>query len=194
MPLKLITAGGGSVILDANSTASTYTVNVPAQGGAMLTSASGLNATNMTSGTLPTARLPSGSVLQVVSAVSTSLVTTTSGSYVSTGFSASITPTSSSSKILILLNASMQGSGNGGFGFNLYRGGSSILVDGQPYSAAYWVYGNNWRTKTPLMYLDSPATTSSTTYTLYYASYNGITVYLCTENSPSTMTLLEIAA
>ena len=41
MPLKLITSGGGSVILDANSTASTVTLNVPAAGGALFTSQGG---------------------------------------------------------------------------------------------------------------------------------------------------------
>jgi hypothetical protein len=43
-------------------------------------------------------------------------------------------------------------------------------------------------------YLDSPATTSSTTYTIYFSGETGNTVYFCTNTSGATFTLMEIAA
>jgi hypothetical protein len=62
-------------------------------------------ATQLT-GTVPAARLPAGSVLQVVSTVKTDTFTTVSSSYVDvTGLSVSITPTSATSKILVLVQA-----------------------------------------------------------------------------------------
>jgi hypothetical protein len=47
---------------------------------------------------------PAGAVIQVVNAISTTQVSTTSTSYVDTGLTASITPTSASSKILVIVN------------------------------------------------------------------------------------------
>ena len=60
---------------------------------------SAINLTNATA--LPSAALPTGSVLQVVNATTTSNFTTTSGSYVSTGFTASITPNFLLAKLLL---------------------------------------------------------------------------------------------
>ena len=75
MPLKLITSGGGSVILDANTTGSNFTVNVPAQGGAMLTtgSLSGINASAMSVGSIPYERFSAGTVVQYQEYIAPSL-------------------------------------------------------------------------------------------------------------------------
>ncbi len=59
------------------------------------------NATLVTSGTLPKARLPTGTVLQVVSANDSTQRSTTSASFVASGMSVTITPSLTSSKILI---------------------------------------------------------------------------------------------
>jgi hypothetical protein len=62
-----------------------------------------VNATTATSGTLPKARLPAGSVLQVVSTEKVDTFSTTSGSFVDvTGLSVSITPTSATSNVFVL--------------------------------------------------------------------------------------------
>ena len=62
-----------------------------------------VNASVATVGTLPTARLPTGTVLQVRSTTKTDTFTTTSGSYVDvTGLSVSITPTSATSNVFVL--------------------------------------------------------------------------------------------
>ena len=67
------------------------------------------------SGVIPDANAPSGSVIQVVSSNLTSTVSTSSSSFVTTGLSASITPLSSSSKILVIVN-----------GGSMYNNGSEI--------------------------------------------------------------------
>jgi hypothetical protein len=60
------------------------------------------SASNITSGTLPKAQLPTGSVLQVVSTTKTDTFSTSSTSYTDlTGLSVSITPTSATSKVLV---------------------------------------------------------------------------------------------
>ena len=80
MGVKLNTASGGSVSIEPTNTASNYTLTVPAQTGTVLT--------NKTAGT----------VLQVIQAQTSTQVTTTSGSWSDTTLTATITPSSSSSK------------------------------------------------------------------------------------------------
>ena len=160
MPLKLITAGGGSVILDANSTASTFTVNVPAQGGAMLTTgsltginasaisagtlpsdrlpSSGISATALTTGTLPATRLPAGSILQVVTARNGDYYSTSSQSWVDiTGLSLNITPSSTSSKIFLMLSFGRVTTNAG----NLDYSGSVRILGND--SASLYINGNS---------------------------------------------------
>jgi hypothetical protein len=69
MPIKLISSGGGSVILDAPATGTNFNVTVPAENGSVITTAaaSGINASAMSVGTLPYARLPSGSIVKTTS-------------------------------------------------------------------------------------------------------------------------------
>jgi hypothetical protein len=142
---------------------------------------------------IPKAALPTGSVLQVVQATSTTSFSTTSASMVATGISASITPTSSSSKILVRMTVQVASSASGA-GIAIYRSTTSIwspsTSDG---SGFYGIYPaiiclNN------LEYLDSPATTSSTTYNLYMASRSGASSTVGTNSAGTVITLMEIAA
>jgi hypothetical protein len=86
------------------------------------------NASVIDAGTLTAARLPAGSVLQVVQSTTTTSATTSSTSYVDTGFSASITPTSASSKILIIGSAVIRvGISNTNYQHTIFRNGSVNL-------------------------------------------------------------------
>ena len=142
-------------------------------------------------------------VLQVVTATSTTVATTSSNSYTSTGFSATITPLSSNSKILVLSQISAQtGSTTGsGIGFAIYRNGSSVWLPAVadtsgPYGAGYAVASNNIRTMSLLTYLDSPATTSATTYAIYFAARSTTATFNPSDNvnnGSSSIILLEIS-
>lgn len=136
-----------------------------------------------------------GAVLQVVNYTTTSSFTTTSSTYVSTGFGASITPKFSTSKILILARVPVSfpaATSNGGIGVALYRN-TTALYTPLAYEeyivnsavAPRWVTSINW--------LDSPATTSSTSYNLYVASYLGNGTANVNETGPTSITLMEIA-
>jgi len=134
-----------------------------------------------------------GKILQVVNSTTTSGATTTSASFVTTGKSASITPSSASNKVLILVNAHYDTSaGNAQSHCTIYRGatnlgnatyGLSSLFDG----------GDRTIGGMAMMYLDSPATTSSTTYTIYIKSGAGNTTVIGMQGVPTTITLLEVA-
>jgi hypothetical protein len=148
---------------------------------------------------IPKATLPTGSVLQVVNATYTTNVTTSSTSMIATGLTANITPLSSSNKILVL--CSMVGCGgnasNNNPHFEIYRNGSSVS-----YFDDILGYGtSSLNVATSITWLDSPASTSALTYTIYWKRVGGgggvafINNYITAANQTvSTLTLMEIAA
>ena len=135
-----------------------------------------------------------GKVLQVVSATTSSSVATSSQSFVTTGLTANITPSSTSNKILILcqggeINTEASGRdcqvtiyksstnlGNGNAGMGTIYGASS-RIHGIP----------------SIGYLDSPSTTSSTTYAMYFRSGGGSSVTFDANACLASIILLEIA-
>jgi len=169
------------------------------------------------------ASMPTGSVLQVVNNVIQTFNTTTSTSYVSSSITASITPVSTSSKILIKMNVYMSASKGSFTVGRLYKGigGSFSEVTGASATHSVSVEGtasSGFLTNTynpsdihhehfyPLVsgeYLDSPSTTSALTYTLYYRARGGNTAYINRASGGtgadhhaygiSSVTLMEIA-
>ena len=164
---------------------------------------SGLTATGISAvQNVGRANLPAGSVLQVVSTTKTDTFTTASESYVDvTGFSASITPTSSTSKILVIVNSYI-GINNINAKINLLRGSSAIAqpAAGNNPSSAIFRTGIQIAGSFNLSFLDSPATTSATTYKIQIKSSGGNTTCInradddANNSGVSTITLLEIAA
>jgi hypothetical protein len=142
-----------------------------------------------------TVQASAGSVLQVVNATTSTTVTTTSTSVVTTNFSASITPKFATSKILVVVSCATCVTSNGaGVVLQLYRGGSSVFninPVGNFINTGTSVAQLNQQTTQS--YLDSPATTSATTYTIYFATFGPYTAYFSVNANPSTITLMEIA-
>ena len=140
--------------------------------------------------------LPSGvggKVLQVVTATDATQRSTTSTSYVtgSNTLLAYITPSSASNKILILVSSSVKCNGNSTGSYTIYKGASN-LVGAEGFIRT--TDGNvDVSVGLGINYLDSPATTSSTTYQVYFkASAN--TAFLNTPTGTTgSITLLEIA-
>ena len=144
--------------------------------------------------------MPTGSVLQVVNFRSpdTGNVTTTSTSYVDTGIAATITPTSTSSKILVIanLNGVYKSNSDNSVSTKLLRGSTdigTILESMNVYTASTIAAAAG----SSISYLDSPNTSSAVTYKVQFKSINGSTVYINIrwngENTThSTLTLMEI--
>ena len=182
MSLVLQSSGGGSVTLQEAVTASNLTITVPAVTGTMLTTAS------------------AGTVLQVVQGSTSTQTSTSSATFSDTGLTATITPTSATSKILVIVNqvsvAKTVGSGNY-IQLRLLRNLTTIsyIESLGAYTAAA---GSNYIGSLGTNYLDSPATTSATTYkTQFCNGDNANPVVIQTNNgfaTTSTITLLEIAA
>jgi len=173
----------------------------------------GLSAAKLTADTLPKAQLPTGSVLQVISTTKTDTTSTTSSTFSDiSGLSVSITPLFTSSKIYV--TAFIVAGARGEFshmGLKLMRNSTAICVGtsatGSRTNATAIIYDidrNNTASAT-IAFLDSPASTSATTYKMQFkSSDNASAVYL---NRPyndtdisyitycaSTITVMEIAA
>lgn len=199
MPVNLISAGGGTTTLTPASSASNYTVTLPASTGTVLTT------------TAP----KTGNVIQVVS---TTLTTTFSAAPSSnaftdiTGLSASITPSSASNKIMVFISVTINSGTVDGAPFRLVRSGTPIgnaTVVGSRLSAM----GMSASTVTNASqgsyagtFLDSPATTSAITYQVQGTGHNtGSTFYVnrsatfsdsaigYNATTSSTITVMEIA-
>jgi len=158
-----------------------------------------LTADSSTSTGLKWATPTSGAVIQVVSGTYATQTTTTSTSYVASGLSLSITPTSASNKVLCFVNVSghtIRGGNDTGFFMRLRRGSTAILDDG---AYVTYVEANN-ATRTQLgmpvtrVFLDSPATTSATTYDIQIKSDGGgaATIAAQWNNNTSIITLMEV--
>jgi len=148
--------------------------------------------------------LPTGSILQVVSTTKIDTFSTSSTSFTDvTGLSATITPTATSSKILVFYSVSAaHGTDAFVFPFNLVRDSTNIAQS----------TGGSTRNQTGLHvdsdnfaidtlsgnFLDSPATTSSTTYKMQCRVLGG-TGYVnragsnSNDGAVSTITVMEIA-
>ena len=168
-------SGTGTLTIAAPNTNSNYTLTLPTNTGTLLSTKS------------------AGTVLQVVQATTTTSTSTTSTSFVTTSLAASITPTSSSNKILVFANGTVNGNAvNVQPVFTIYRGatnlGDSSRGFGQIFSA-----GASINAMGTMQYLDSPATTSSTTYTVYIRVNTGTGVW-GHDSGTQVMTLMEIAA
>jgi hypothetical protein len=141
-----------------------------------------------------------GKVLQVVQATDTSNFTTTSATFVDTGLSVTITPSSATSKVYIFANMPLAyagGPNNGNFvcNFNLVRT-STQLCEG--WVGTYGVTSSSapsgYVTAT-LSTLDSPATTSATTYKVQAKKHEGDTAnYLGSATRINSIIAMEIGA
>lgn len=136
-----------------------------------------------------------GKVLQVINAVDASETSTGSTSMQDTGLTATITPSATSSKVLVSvgMNFGITGS-SGGVGSRLMRGSTSIRGASEKsdgHGAGESSYHEAW---IAFDYLDTPNTTSATTYKMQFKSNNGGTVFTSIDNNVSTITLMEIGA
>ena len=152
--------------------------------------------------TIPRSSMTTGAVLQVVSTTKTDTFSMTGGFTDITGLSATITPTSATSKIFVIVNLATSSSSTSGLNtFNLVRNSTNISQPATSPSfagtiCAYLDLGDNIL-PVGFNFLDSPATTSATTYKVQMKSNTG-TQYINRRSSAdsaftSTITVMEIA-
>jgi hypothetical protein len=163
-----------------------------------------INAASIAAGSIPVGKLGaasvsrtnmySGAVLQVVNVITSTESTTTSTAFQASNLAATITPTSTTSKILIICNSPLYGPGDN---FHIYttiaRNGTNVSSNELQLFSTGPATGGRWSNGSMTWY-DSPSSTSALTYTVYFRSLtNGQAVYYMTNGQRAIMTLMEIA-
>jgi hypothetical protein len=154
------------------------------------------------------ANFGAGAVLQVIDARLTITASTSSTSLVDTGLTATITPSSTSSKILIFVSLNQMSCDNANLALFSLRRNSSLLTRNamgglattyDAFAVGGGQSNNRQQNGGSLTYLDSPATTSATTYKVQFGINSSGTVYLnqwalnTDAGAVSSITLMEIA-
>jgi hypothetical protein len=139
----------------------------------------------------------SGKVLQVVNATQSGNVTVTSTTYSDTNLSATITPTLSTSKILVMTTQflSTNATDSPGMGIQILRDSTVIFVSADKNKVSLelgTLMSINLQTVVSLSYLDSPGTTSAITYKTQIAVYSTQSSRTCSATTPGQITLMEI--
>ena len=137
-----------------------------------------------------------GKVLQVVQATYSTQATSTSSTYADTGLSATITPASASNKVLVFFTmpgGKTPGASSSAAQYNIVRTSTNV-----------WETNGVWYTNTDInnfgictaIYLDSPSTTSATTYKIQFRNSAGNfgNIYAQENNKTSILILAEIGA
>jgi hypothetical protein len=190
-------SGTGEFTIAAPNSNTNRVLTLPDNTGTILT----------TGGTIAASQLPAGSVLQVVQTTKTNTFTISSTSFTDiTGLSVSITPISASNKILVFGDISVGGATGNYVIIQLVRGSTAVYIGTE---ALTFIGTRNWFPNSSAdnasmgslsaIFLDSPATTSSTTYKFQVRVTGGtgrINARSSTEDTSmaSSITVMEIAA
>ena len=139
-----------------------------------------------------------GAVVQVKQATTSTAVSSTSGVYADTNLTVDITPTSASNKILVMVSQycycdNTAAAYESAVKLRLNRGATAIYNDAK---FAWYNYKGATGTQTTgiyvnYTYLDSPATTSLTTYKTQFAFYAG-TAIVNRDSNVATITVMEV--
>jgi len=140
-----------------------------------------------------------GKVLQVVTATTTTSVTNSTTTYTDTNLTASITPTANTSKVMVLITQhaeAYRAAYDAGLFIKILRGATTIWDPLRP--TLYSAHGGSSDAEIVSMvgfsYLDSPATTSSTTYKTQFKATSAATAKCQNASTMSSIILMEIGA
>ena len=181
MSIVLQGSTSGSITLQEPAVAGTTVLDLPATSGTILTTTS------------PKA----GNVIQVVQGTTTISASNSTTTYADTGLSATITPSSSSSKILVIVNQNgvdkYDGNSGNAMDLKIQRNGSDLITFlnfvGYTNTNLRVIIGSS-----SVSYLDSPASTSALTYkTQFRNRATASQVMVQSNDGYSTITLMEIA-
>jgi len=168
------------------------------------TNISGINLTSQVTGTLPTGNggtgatsFSPGKVLQVVHAHTGTEATSNSTTYADTGLTATITPSSTSSKVLVFIDQSVSKAGSTYGNIRVYRG--STEIGGAVAGRSIGYTGDSTHNYVGMgftnSFLDTPSSTSALVYKTQFNNNNADgTIRVQVDSGQSYMCLMEIAS
>ena len=184
-------SGTGTFTLAAPDSNTNRTLTLPDEAGKILTDVG-----------VPTSAMPAGSVIQVVQSTHSTFINSTSETFFDSGLSASITPSSTSSKILVLMSvpmAALRQLPPASAAVQILRGATAIYTGRRtPFLNAAGGLSDfvHIQTNMFLSVLDSPSTSSSVSYKLQVRTEDNSSSGSVRVNDTSTasyITLMEIA-
>ena len=188
---------GGNIFFGSGTTYNTKKATLFASGGFSLG-----NSTDPGAGKLDVANkitsgsMPVGSVIQTINVTYSTQASSNTNVYADTGLTASITPTKSTNKILVIVsqNGLAKNTLDAGVSVILLRGASTIVNDFGGYAGYNAISATlNYVGGVSISYLDSPATTSAVTYKTQFSSATNLANALVqVGGTTSTITLMEI--
>jgi hypothetical protein len=139
-----------------------------------------------------------GKVLQVINATYSTETSSSSSAFADTGLTASITPSSATSKVLVFaaISGIYKNTTDTGGEFKLLRGATNLIQFGTAQSNSGSSTRSDVNPTLQINYLDTPATTSATTYKVQFASTgnSAALVIQVGNNNASSIVLMEIGA
>ena len=136
-----------------------------------------------------------GKVLQVVTADHSTEETTSSTSYVNSSLTANITPSATTSKVLVLISGSQRTSGNSSEVFStVFRDSTDLGSSATTGISISYTNGGNITTPICISVLDSPSSTSQLTYRMKFRASGSHAQYVQAHGAKSTIILMEIGA
>ena len=135
-----------------------------------------------------------GTILQVINGSTTSSVSITSATFAEIGLSASITPSSSSNKILVFGTiGGIETSADNTYARGQLLRASTAIISSIDYGVGFTGDTGRWGGSSSFSILDSPSTTSATTYTVKFNNPQPSgTVTIQTNSSRSSIVLMEV--
>ena len=121
---------------------------------------------------------------------------TTSTSFVAPGLNVSITPSATSSKVLIMMSGGMYGNPSSGFNYvpTIYRDSTNLALTAAQGFGSFRAGGSTLGASVSINYLDSPSSTSEITYHYYHKISTGTGYISYNSNATSTIIAMEIGA
>lgn len=178
-PLRLNGSDSGYSQLEAPAIAGDQTFTLPGTGGTLVTTAS------------------AGKILQVVNATYSTQASNAASSYLDTGLTATITPSSATSKVLITVFQAgiLKISGDAYVKIRLLANGSEIVLFEKVAAYTGTSTANN-AAAGGCSFLHSPSTTSAIIYKTQFAQPGGAggSAFVQHDGATSTITLMEVAA
>ena len=178
--------GSGANVLGTSPTLITPALGTP----------SAINLSNATA--LPSAALPSGTILQVVQGSSSTQVNTNTTAWITTNVSATITPRSSTSKVFAMCSGNWNTQTNtlGPSGVSIFRNGTNLSSSAYGLNWIYTTTGGDTHFPLTVSIVDSPATTSAVTYDVRVNANGGGSgnVRWNYASTPIYIILMEVAA
>jgi len=141
---------------------------------------------------VPFQKMPAGSVVQVLLVEDSSTMTVATTTYTDTNLSLTITPSSTSSKILAMWNVQGGlGVSGAGWGTRLVRVSTNVFTSASQY-AQYANSATGQRQSADYKHLDSPNTTAAITYKVQVGTFNGTSVQFNDVGNQTQLVLMEI--